>query len=113
MGNGRKVRIGQDPWMGADEEFQISNILIRNLHEADIFSLADGKSQPPQVFNRLGWKLENELGLEGDEVAEWHRYFGKLCSNFIRLDEKLMIPYASLKCQLKRFHCKARLQIPI
>jgi hypothetical protein len=44
IGNGRKVKIGQDQWMGIDEDYQFSEALIQSLHEACIFSLKDEKS---------------------------------------------------------------------
>jgi hypothetical protein len=37
IGNGRKIRIGEDPWIGGGEAFKLSNILVEELHSKGFF----------------------------------------------------------------------------
>jgi hypothetical protein len=47
VGNGKKVRIGEDPWLGAGDAFHLSESLVWSLHETGIYSLVDAKAQYP------------------------------------------------------------------
>jgi hypothetical protein len=62
----------------------LSNNLVQYLHNVVIFSLGKSKAQDPQEMGWVGLKNE-ELWLEGELVAEWHKFVGLLCSSFIRL----------------------------
>lgn len=44
IGNGMKIKIGEDPWVSVDENFRLSEDLIRTLHAEGIFSLYDVRS---------------------------------------------------------------------
>ena len=38
IGNGRKISIGEDPWIGGGEAFKLSNRLVEELHSKIVFS---------------------------------------------------------------------------
>jgi hypothetical protein len=82
IGNGQKVRIEKDPWMGAKEELHIFEVILCALHEVGILSLEDTQFQPLQVCGRLDWNSCMKIGLEGSLVVKWNSYVGKLVSNF-------------------------------
>jgi hypothetical protein len=44
IGNDKKVRLGEDPCVGEDEAYNISDDLIACLHDQGLFSLWDVKS---------------------------------------------------------------------
>ena len=62
--NGRKLRIGEDPWNGVDDSFTLSEELMTLLHDKGFFHLRDvgelqESTQPFQNGSQqhiLGWK---------------------------------------------------------
>jgi hypothetical protein len=63
VGNGKKVRIGEDPWLGAGEAFYHLDSLVWSLHGVDILSLVDSKAQYPKELGRRECKSKLDLGL--------------------------------------------------
>lgn len=49
--------------MGAEEEFRLSENLVRALQECNIHYLADAKAQSPQEWGCASWKHAMDLGL--------------------------------------------------
>jgi hypothetical protein len=50
IGNGSKVRIGEDPWIGGGGGFKLLNSLIEDIHLKGVFSLWDAKINDMDVF---------------------------------------------------------------
>jgi hypothetical protein len=70
VGNGRSIRLGEDPWLGSKNDFRFSESLLQATHSADIFSLEDAKSQTPQPSWRQGWNSAENLGLDRADALE-------------------------------------------
>ena len=49
--------------MGAEEEFHLSDNLVRALQEHNIHILTDAKAQSPQEGGHVGWKQATDLRL--------------------------------------------------
>ena len=69
LGNGRSMRIGQDPWVGSGKNFKISEHLITRLKEKGISYLASANSQHSLTSKRTVRKNSQVLGLTGTSVA--------------------------------------------
>jgi len=41
VGNGKQVRLGEDPWVGSRHGFKFPENMLNNLHDNGIFSLSD------------------------------------------------------------------------
>jgi len=51
VGTGKKVRIGDDPWLGCQGNFRLSDSLLSNLHSLEIFCLDEAAC----LEGRNGW----------------------------------------------------------
>ena len=88
IGNEKSVKIGEDPWAGAGEDYKFPTTVVNKLRERRCFKLADAKveSHPPQ--QRTKWKTIEEMGLEGNEVESWNNFVNLMEINFINLNEE-------------------------
>ena len=86
IGNGKSVRIGEDPWAGAGEDYKLPPAIIDKLKEQRCFKLADASVNLQYPHQR--WKTAEELGLSGDERESWGSYVHLLETNFINLNEE-------------------------
>jgi hypothetical protein len=88
-GNISKVRLGEDPWLGAGDNFTLSlPPPFGFLRENNLLSLKDVSIGSPQLRGCLGWKDATVQGLPEDLTEEWGSYVKLLCKNFISLDEE-------------------------
>ena len=69
MGNGREIRVGEDPWSGAGEIFKLSEGLIAKLRSSGIRTLNQACVITPQRDTL--WKSSEYLGLEEGLREEW------------------------------------------
>jgi hypothetical protein len=87
IGNGRSVRVGEDPWEGFDNNHRLSEGLLRRLHAQSIFSLKDATNPGMNVTGGTIWKSTIDLNLEEDLAEEWSTYVTSLKQGFILLEE--------------------------
>jgi len=52
-----------DPWLGAENNYRLSDSLINYLHEANLFMLANVSVEDPQPWVRVEWLDSVALGL--------------------------------------------------
>ena len=62
IGNGREVRVGEDPWSGARERYKLSEALVTKLRSLGIYTLNQACSLSLQ--KETLWKNSEDLGLE-------------------------------------------------
>ena len=91
IGNGRRVRLGLDPWVGVGEDFRLPQLVLNKLSEQRCFKLADVQIQLPNQVYRTRWKATHELQLEGVDVVCWKTYIELLESSFVSLDEDTQV----------------------
>lgn len=83
IGNGKHVKIGSDPWVGALDNWRLSEDLIGELNFRGIFSFHDVVvvSNCGKFFNK---DMSQDLGLPNDMAQEWISFltslFGKVFS---------------------------------
>jgi hypothetical protein len=75
IGDKKKVRVGEDPWLGAGNYFRLSLPLILSLRNKNIDSLHDTCIGFPQTQGCAGWKDATTLGLPEALHDEWNSYF--------------------------------------
>ena len=74
IGNGKSLRLGEDPWEGAGEDYKLSESVLTQLKAQRIHKLVDVQAQHPQQKGRAGWKDAQELRLGGEDAEEWSKY---------------------------------------
>ena len=72
VGNGRKIRVGEDPWLGVGERYKISEGLVSKLRSLGIYNLNQAYSTSLQ--RETLWKSSEQLGLEEGIREEWEEY---------------------------------------
>ena len=88
IGNGKSVRIGEDPWAAAGEDYKLPITIINKLREHRCFKLANAKVEPHPPQQRTKWKIAKEMGMEGNEVESQNNFVNLLEINFINFDEE-------------------------
>ena len=63
--DGRKVRIGEDPLIGAGDDYRLTADIKEKLRLQQIIVLVDGQVQPVQSRGRNSWKSSQDLALNG------------------------------------------------
>jgi hypothetical protein len=85
IGNGKSIRIGEDPWVNSVVGFKFSEELVVMLHDQNIFSLWEARAISFNLTGCSEWKVVEELEIECDMMTEWEVYAKSLSSNFIRM----------------------------
>ena len=78
------MRLGEDPWSGAGENFRLSSRLVQPLRSQRIFTLAYVRSDHAPR-GRRSRKSALDLGINGAHAAEWNIFLNILVSNYIHL----------------------------
>ena len=60
-----KIKIGEDPWMGADVSYRLSKNFIHRLHLNGIFTLSDAAIPSVQENGRQKWLSMEYFKREG------------------------------------------------
>jgi hypothetical protein len=87
VGNGMKVRLGEDPWVGSGNGFKFPKNMLNNIHSNGIIYLKDASIADLDRAVRSEWKTTEMMDLHGEEVDIWRDYVATLNSNFILLKE--------------------------
>ena len=85
IGDGRKTRIGQDPWVGSRDNYRLPANLISTLKEKGIKVLADASMYIDRNQRGAEWKMAQELNLSAEDTPIWNSYIKVLRENFIHL----------------------------
>jgi hypothetical protein len=88
IGNGKQVRLGEDPWVGSGQGHSLPEYLINNLHDRGVYALNDATLPSLDRAGRTKWKSIGFLELDGEEFDRWGEYVASLKSNFILLKEE-------------------------
>ena len=83
VGNGRRIRLGEDLWEGKGEEYKLSKPVLIQLRAQRIHMLVDVQAQQLQQKGRAGWKSTQDMSLEGEDAEEWNRYVNELVASFL------------------------------
>ena len=85
VGNGKEVRVGEDPWVGEGEIYKLSFSIIDKLRSLGISNLSQDCSLTLQ--RETWWKNYEDLGLEEGLKEELNKFVSLLQSLFIHLEE--------------------------
>ena len=69
VGNERKIRVDEDPWLGAGERYKLPEGLVLKLRSLGIYNLNQACSTSLQ--RETLWKSSTQLGLEEGIREEW------------------------------------------
>ena len=67
--DGKCVKVGEDPWMGAGENFKLSPSLIQILRSTRIITIADACKES-RIGGRNQWKNAQDIGLRRSHAEE-------------------------------------------
>lgn len=87
IGNGSKLRISEDPWMGVNANFRLSNALLEVLHNQGIFHLKDAVFQMDRNQWIQGWETAERSNLQRELAEEWNQYIKLLSHSAIKRNE--------------------------
>ena len=88
VGDGRRIRIVQDPWVGSGDNFRLPITLFSQLKEKEISTLVDARSYTDRNQRATVWKTTQEMELAENDAPVWNSYINQLKTNFIHLDEE-------------------------
>jgi hypothetical protein len=86
LGNGRDIRIGTDPMVGAHRYYKLSRNLLQTLKIKGIEFLAQAWNLDMEVPRNSNWKNVEFLGLEGVQQEEWNNFIKGLLGSGIDLN---------------------------
>jgi hypothetical protein len=72
IGDEKKVRVGEDPWLGAGNSFRLSMPLILSLRNKNIIYLHNTCISFPEPQGRAGWKDMTTLDILEALHDEWN-----------------------------------------
>ena len=88
IGNGEKVKIGKDPWVGCNGNYALSPELIQHLEGKDIRFLSQVEKLGFSSIWGQAWKNGEELDLEQRWWNEWNGFTQELHRSNIRLSNR-------------------------
>eukprot|EP01018_Ginkgo_biloba_P011241 Gb_34296 [translate_table: standard] len=87
VGNGSRVCIGLDPWVGSGSGYRLFENLINLLHEKGIFFLHRAADPDLTIVWSQEWKFAIALGLSGREEEDWDLYLYSLKRSHVRIKD--------------------------
>jgi len=93
VGNGQKLRIGRDPWVGCDQQHLLPAHIIAQLGQNGVFSLCHFAAPVQEVFGFQSWRRASSFGLVGQDEQILDNYSRALERAHIHLNlqEDLLI----------------------
>jgi hypothetical protein len=85
---------GQDPFIGCDHMYKLSDALVRHLNDLHVYSLAHiTYTSSLNSSNTQDWLSAVDLGLEGELAIEWSGYLEMLRNSgvTIKSDADLLV----------------------
>lgn len=74
LGDGTKIRLGEDPILGMEDNHKLSKGLINHLHEKGISHLFKIKEHNDDMMGGKGWMNANSLNLSPKYYVEWNSF---------------------------------------
>ena len=88
VGNGRKLRVGEDPWVGCTQQHRLPVHTVEALRQRGIVYLSQ-LAAPIQVNPWFQtWRSASEYGLVEPDERELKRFFGDLTQAQIQLRDR-------------------------
>lgn len=81
------MRVGEDPWLGARNNYKHLGPLLQFLKSRNIIHLQDIQLGDPRPRGWAGWKDATVHGIPVDLHEEWDS-ISQLCKKFITLEEE-------------------------
>lgn len=89
VGNGEKLLVGRDPWMGCTQEHLLPGYVVEALRRRGIFTLNQLAAPRPEEMWFQTWRRANTLGLQEQEKVFMEVYIRNLeLSNLVLIDEE-------------------------
>jgi hypothetical protein len=88
IGNGHRVRLGADPWMGSEGNHLLSDHLTLLLRIKGFDTLNKLVDPDTTNFWTQGWKLATDLDLNDADTTEMERYITVLKTTQVRLRDQ-------------------------
>ena len=83
VGNGERVRVGSNPWVGSGEDYKLLENLIASLQVKGIYNLAQATFSEFSSIWHQQWKKSDFLGLDSVEGELWEAYKTKLKVSYV------------------------------
>ena len=78
LGDGSKIKLGEDPIMGMEDSYKFSVGLLDELHEKEIYYLHQIKDNSLNLLGGTCWKYANSLNLNSQFKEEWINFIKSL-----------------------------------
>ena len=94
VGNGTRVQNIQDPFIGCDHMYKLSDALVRHLNDLQVYSFTHiTYTSSLNSSNTQDWLSLVDLGLEGEMAIEWSGYMEMLRNSgvTIKSDADLLV----------------------
>lgn len=88
VGNGENIRIGRDPWVGCNENYDIPPGLIRYLESKGILYLNQVENIGHSTIWGQAWKSGEELELHPHWWNNWKVYIQEISRSNVRFKDK-------------------------
>jgi hypothetical protein len=85
VGNGGRVKVRIDPWVGFGEAFRLSENIVNSLHEIGFFTLGQVIDLYHSTIWIQEWKPIDDISLHDEEVQEWMGYISFLKASHVRI----------------------------
>lgn len=86
IGNGEKIKIGKDPWVGCNENYALPPGLAQHLEDKGILFLSQVEKTGHSTIWGQAWKNEEDLELEHRWRNEWRVFIQELSRSNVRLN---------------------------
>lgn len=88
VGNGEKLRIGIDPWVGWRENFRLPPELIEFININGRITLNQVADNDCSSFSAQGWANANQLNLPIEFTGQWQTYTAALNVSHVCLRDR-------------------------
>eukprot|EP00253_Pinus_taeda_P028145 PITA_28145 len=85
IGNGEKVKIGKDPWVGCNGNYALSPDLVQHMEEKGLRFLSQVEKPGFSTIWGQAWKNGEELDLEQRWWIDWNAFTQELFRSNVRL----------------------------
>ena len=88
VGDGRKVRIGADPWIGSAQNHILPQPLIQIIHQKGYFHINQIADPISTNIWHQGWRKSHDLELPEQWASLWDQYILALQSSHFRITDR-------------------------
>eukprot|EP00253_Pinus_taeda_P031398 PITA_31398 len=88
IGNGEKVKIGKDPWVGCNGNYALSPDLVQHTEEKGLRFLSQVEKPGLSTIWGQAWKNGEELDLEQRWWIDWNAFTHELFRSNVRLSDR-------------------------